>query len=67
MHYSELVQVLHACYYLVEEPASLSFLYPLILNNEVEELTATGVFHYQVELLGRLYNLVELDYMRMPD
>ena len=67
MHYSELVQVLHACYYLVEESASLSLLYPLILNDEIKELSATGIFHDQVELLGRLYNLVELDYMWVPD
>ena len=66
MHYPKLVKVLYTCYYLVEEPASLSLLYPLILNNEVEELPATGIFHDQVELLGRLYNLVELDYMWMP-
>ena len=67
MHYPKLVKVLYACYYLVEEPASLSLLYPLILNYEVEELPATCIFHDQVELLGRLYNLVELDYMWMPD
>ena len=67
MHNPELVQVLNASYYLVEEPASLSLLYPLILNNEVEELPATSIFHDEVELLGRLNNLVELDYMRMPD
>ena len=51
----------------MEKPASLRLFYPLILNNEVEELPATGIFHDQVELLGRLYNLIELDYMRMPD
>jgi hypothetical protein len=34
----------------VEESASLSLLYPLILNDEVEELPATGIFHDQVEV-----------------
>jgi hypothetical protein len=45
MNYPKLVKVLYACYYLVEEPASLSLLYPLILNDEVEELPATCIFH----------------------
>ena len=42
-----LVQILDTREYLLEKFASLLLFEPLTLDNIVEELAASGVFHYQ--------------------
>jgi len=52
---------------LVEEACCLWLLHASIGNNVVEELPSTCILHDQIELPSRLYDLVKLNYMRMPD
>jgi hypothetical protein len=56
---TELVKVFNASYDLMEEFASLCLFDPLVLHNEVEELTSTRILHDQVELLRSLNNLLK--------
>ena len=57
MNDTELVKVFNASYDLMEEFASLCLFDPLVLHNEVKELTSTRILHDQVELLRSLNNL----------
>lgn len=54
---AQLVQVFYSSYDLMKEFASLSLFDPLVLHDEVKELSSTRIFHDQVELLRRLNNL----------
>jgi hypothetical protein len=38
-----------------------------MLHDKIEKLSTAGILHDQVQLLGRLDNLVQLDDIRMPD
>jgi hypothetical protein len=59
MNDTEFVKVFNACYDLMEELASLCLFDPLVLHNEVKELTSTRILHDQVELLRSLNNLLK--------
>lgn len=59
MNDAQLVKVFNACYDLMEEFASLGLFDPLVLHNVVKELASTRILHDQVELLGRLDNLLK--------
>jgi hypothetical protein len=63
----ELVQVLNPRNDLLVELAGFFVGELGVLDDVVEELPAAGVLHDQVELLGGFNDLVELDYVRMPD
>lgn len=67
MHNIQLVQILNARDDLVEELAGLGLFDPLVFNNEIKELAARSIFHYQIELLGSLNDLVQLDDVGMAD
>jgi len=62
-----LVHVLNSRDDLLIELASLSLVEFDVLHDVVEELTARGVLHDEVELLRSLYDLVQLDDVRMAD
>jgi hypothetical protein len=57
----ELMEIFNSSNDLVEELASIRFLNPLVLHNEIEQLSTTGVLHNQVELLGRFNYLYSID------
>jgi glutaredoxin-related protein len=59
MNDTELVKVFNTSYDLMEEFASLCLFDPLVLHDEVEELTSTRILHDQVELLRSLNNLLK--------
>lgn len=63
----QLVQVLDASDDLVEKGQSFRLLDPLILYDIVEELTATGILHDEIQLLRGLDNLVKLNNVRVTD
>ena len=63
----QLVDILDASVDLLEKLACLVFLQTSVRNNVVKELTAARVLHDQVELLGCLDDLIELDDVRVPD
>lgn len=65
--YVEVVHVLDAGDDLLVELAGLFLLQFGVLDDVVEELSTAGVLHDQVELLGRLDDLVQLDDVRVPD
>ena len=67
MHDSELVDVLDAGDDLLEEAAALGLLDARLLDDVVEKLAAVRVLHDEVQLLGRLDDLVELDDVRVAD
>ena len=45
----------------MEKLESLRLLNALILDDIIKEFAAIGILHNQVELLGRLYDLIKLD------
>ena len=55
------MEVLHSSYNLMEKLESLRLLNALILDDIIKEFAAIGILHNQVELLGRLYDLIKLD------
>jgi hypothetical protein len=59
MNNIQFMQVLNSSYNLVEKFASFWFFDSLVGNDVVKEFSSTGIFHYQIELLGRLNNLLE--------
>jgi hypothetical protein len=59
MNDTELVKVFNTSYDLMEELASLCLFDPLVLHDEVKELTSTRILHDQVELLRGLNNLLK--------
>ena len=67
MNNTQLMKVLDASDYLMEEAASLRLLDSLALNDVVKELSSACVLHDQIELLRSLDDLVELDDVRMAD
>lgn len=60
------MEVLDACDNLVKELLGLRLLHSLILYDVIEELAAARILHDQVELLGSLDDLIELDDVRVP-
>ena len=51
--------------YLLEEFTCFFLFYSLMLYNIIKQLTSWCVFHYQIQLLRRFYNLIKLYHMRM--
>ena len=51
----------------MKELARLLLLYALMLDDVVEQLAARRILHDQVEFLVCLDDLVQLNYMGMPD
>ena len=63
----EFVDVLDAGDDLLEEATGFFFLDASVSDNVVVELTSTRIFRDQIELLRRLYDLVKLHDVRVPD
>lgn len=59
--------VFNASYDLLEEPACFLLFNPLYLHDVVKQLTATGIFHNEVQFFLCLYDLIELHNLRMPN
>ena len=61
------VKILNPIYNLLEQFASLWFLYSPLAYNIVKELSSTCIFHYEVKLTLCLYDVVELHYVRVTN
>jgi hypothetical protein len=72
VHDIEVVDIFHACDYLLEKFAGLRLFDASIADDEIKQLTTGCVLHDEIELLGSLDDLnskylVELDDLRMPN
>lgn len=67
MHNVHRVDLLDSGDDLVKEKTSLMLLHSTIGYNVVKELATRSVLHDQVQLPSRLYDLVELNDVRMPN
>lgn len=67
MHDIEAVDVLDAIDELVIEAAGILLPQLFAFDYEVEELSALNELHHEEQVLGRLYDFVELDDVRMAD
>ena len=67
MNDAQLVQVLDAANYLLEELTGLGLLELLLFDDVIEQLATTNVLHDKEQLLGRLDNLKELDDVGMSN
>ena len=67
MNNIQLMEILYAGNYLVEQLASLGLFDSLISYDIVKELSTLGILHDQVQLFWRFYNLVKLDDVWVPD
>ncbi len=67
MHDIQPAYVFNASYYLLEESACLLLFDSLDLDNVVEQLAATGIFHNKVEFFLGLNDFIELHNLWMPN
>lgn len=57
------MQIIDSTNDLLKELAGLSLLHPLMLDNILKQLSPTRILHNQVQLLARLYDLIQLYYI----
>ena len=67
MHNSNFMNVLNPRNKLMEHTSCFRLRNSLILDDVVKKLTPLHKLHDKKELLGSLYNFVQLDYVWMPD
>lgn len=67
MHYPHLVDFFDAVQDLMEELDRLLLFNTALSYDVIEQLPTRSELHYQVKLLRCLYDLVQLDYVRMAD